>query len=241
MLTAHQSVRPVRITRRAFTRALLTASAGLALTSSSGLALSAARRFADRHALSRAVGAVGERVWLQEPGIEGWFRFGGAPVAGLALRFQSLGSAQTMVVPSIAGGGVWNRLVEDAIRPEWFGAASSPGDDDTSALQAAIDALGQRGSTLLLEGDYTISRRLDVRRKSGFRISGPAKISASSAMPVRSDYQSLLFDHCADFEVADLCWTADRRLERGLLSPRTRLKSVPAASLPCAGSKFATR
>ena len=69
MLTAHQSVRPVRITRRAFTRALLTASAGLALTSSSGLALSAARRFADRHALSRAVGAVGERVWLQEPGI----------------------------------------------------------------------------------------------------------------------------------------------------------------------------
>ena len=231
--TDRPRARPARLTRRALAGTLFAASAGLALTSSSGLGIPSARRFADRRALSQAAGAAGERAWLQEPGIEGWFRFESAPAAGLVSPFRSLGSLQTMVVPSIAGG-VWNRLVEDAIRPEWFGAANVRGGDDAPALQAAIDALGQRGNTLVLEGDYTISRRLDVRGKSGFRISGPGRISASSAMPVRSDYQCLMFDHCVDFEVADIVLDGGSAVRKG---PLTAAHALEIRSC----SKFALR
>ncbi|MGN6500315.1 MAG: right-handed parallel beta-helix repeat-containing protein [Tsuneonella sp.] len=155
-------------------------------------------------------------MWLAEPGHEGLFSFRPDVPAGLANL--SLAKGQSIVIPVVSGGGAWVRLTSGEIRPEWYGAGGSG--DDTRALQQALDALGVRGSRLVLAGEYRISARLVLVNRSNFAIAGPGRISASSAMPVASDKQCLLLVGCSDFTISDLAIDAH---------PERRAAAVTAA------------
>lgn len=159
--------------------------------------------FGGRAALSRSRPApLGATAWLAEPGHEGLFSFRLDVSADLANLADTLGKRQSIVIPAASGNGAWVRLATAEIRPEWYGADGAG--DDTNALQQALDALGVRGSRLVLAGDYRISARLSLVGRSNFAIVGPGRISASSAMPVASGRQCLLLDGCTDFTISDL-------------------------------------
>lgn len=92
----------------------------------------------------------------------------------------------TVIVP-VGGDGsaAWVRDYDGAISVKWFGATGDGSADDTTALQAAIDAVGitltslsqsitKSGEVFIPEGDYIINSPLTIYSALAVRGEGPA-------------------------------------------------------------------
>lgn len=134
----------------------------------------------------------------------------------------------TVILPAgYAGTGRWKRVINDnRINVKWFGAKGNSGNDDTLAIQAAIDSLPSRGGTIYFPGgDYYINSTIvigngdagaNASTKSGIKLTGegagfgqisnamiPTLLTASVPMGTMLDIRGRICDvHIEDLHIA---------------------------------------
>jgi hypothetical protein len=93
-------------------------------------------------------------------------------------------------------------------RPEDFGAGR--GADDTAALQAFLDRLGD-GVNGTLDGVYRVSAEVRLHGKRNFKISGGGRIVMAPGVPARHGFGGLRISRCSDFELAGFTIDGNRQ------------------------------
>jgi len=113
------------------------------------------------------------------------------------------------VVPVVQSGATVKATIQqirNVLTPEDYGAVGNGTENDTAALQAALNAM-TAGDTLELNGNYLINASLTITNKSRIRITGKGRVFLSSAPSGAYIFQ--LVGTCDDVEIDGLTLVGD--------------------------------